>query len=184
MPPLSQILPPLLLLGVIGCAAPEGRLVWVRQHGGLANAEYQERAQRVAAPLLSGYSQGPRRLTVQVLDTDLLGAFGWPDGQIFFTRGLIALVDDDELAAVVSHELGHFLDRGHLHAVAGLQGCKEDLDAETRADLIGVEILRRQGIPSNALPRLLERILTSDQWPTECRNLLRRRLERLSQLDH
>jgi len=172
------------LITITGCASGESRPIWIRQHGGLADAEYQKRAQRVAAPLLVRYSQPTLALTVQVLDADSLGAFGWRDGQIYITRPLIALLDDDELAAVVSHELGHFLDRGHLHAVVGLQGCKEDLDAETRADLIGMELLRREGIPSDALPHMLERIMRSDQWPVECRELLRHRLESLSRRAH
>src|SRR5882724_8038825 len=168
------------LVTITGCAAGESRSIWIRQHGGVAADPQQQRALRIAKPLLSPYSTDHSALTLQVLDTDSLGAFGWRDGEIYITRGLADYLDDQELAAVVAHELGHLLDHGHVHAVAGLQGCKEDLDAETRADLIGMELLRRQGIPSDALPHMLERIMTSDQWPPECRNLLRHRLEILS----
>jgi len=132
-------------------------------------------------PLLAKYSTNGHRLSAQVLDTDVLGAFGWRDGEIYITRGLADLLDDEELAAVVAHELGHLLDHGHVRAMVGLQGCKQDLDAETRADVIGIEVLRQQGISSNALPRMLERIITSDKWPPECHERLRQRLERLSQ---
>src|SRR2546430_27653 len=121
---LSRIFGTLLLLGVIGCTASESRSEWVRQHGGLLGGDYQDRARRVSASLLSQCRSENQNLTVSVLDAEVLGAFGWRDGQIYVTRGLVTLLDDDELAAVVSHELGHLLDRGHLHAVAGLQGCR------------------------------------------------------------
>jgi Zn-dependent protease with chaperone function len=45
------------------------------------------------------------------IDESFANAFAFPGGQIFITRGLLALVDRDELAAVLGHEIGHVLER-------------------------------------------------------------------------
>jgi Zn-dependent protease with chaperone function len=43
-----------------------------------------------------------------------VGAWAWADGHIRVSRALVDLLDDNELAAALSHELGHLLDRGDL----------------------------------------------------------------------
>ncbi len=55
------------------------------------------------------YSDQPRAdWTFTVLDTPVVNAFAVSGGYIYVTRGLLALVDDEaELAAVLSHEIGH-----------------------------------------------------------------------------
>lgn len=55
------------------------------------------------------YSDQPRAdWTFTVLDTPVVNAFAVSGGYIYVTRGLLALVDDKtELAAVLSHEIGH-----------------------------------------------------------------------------
>lgn len=45
------------------------------------------------------------------IDEQFANAFAFPGGQIFVTRGLLSLVDADELAAVLGHEIGHVLER-------------------------------------------------------------------------
>jgi predicted Zn-dependent protease len=47
---------------------------------------------------------------VTVLNSDSVNAFALPTGQLYVTRGLIALANDDsELASVVAHEMGHVI---------------------------------------------------------------------------
>ena len=46
-----------------------------------------------------------------VTDQSFVNAFAFPGGRIFVTRGLLNLCDDDELAAVIGHEIGHVLHR-------------------------------------------------------------------------
>ena len=46
-----------------------------------------------------------------VTDQRFVNAFAYPGGRIFVTRGLLDLCDDDELAAVIGHEVGHVLHR-------------------------------------------------------------------------
>ena len=49
---------------------------------------------------------------VTLLDSPVVNAFALPSGDIFVTRGLIALADDaSEVAAVMAHEIGHITAR-------------------------------------------------------------------------
>ena len=56
----------------------------------------------------------------RVIDKDEVNAFALPGGYIFVFRGLIEKVDrDDELAAVIAHEIAHVVAR---HSIKSLQG--------------------------------------------------------------
>lgn len=58
--------------------------------------------------------------TFRVIDKDEVNAFSLPGGYIFIFKGLIEKVDtDDELAAVIAHEIAHVVAR---HSVKRLQG--------------------------------------------------------------
>jgi predicted Zn-dependent protease len=57
-----------------------------------------------------------------VLDTDEVNAFAAPGGYIFITRGMLrGLENEDELAAILAHEIGH------ASAKHGLKSIKGDL---------------------------------------------------------
>lgn len=59
---------------------------------------------RLAA--VSGSSNRPLRVTI--LNSPSINAFALPSGEIYVTRGLLALADDEsELAAVIAHEIAH-----------------------------------------------------------------------------
>lgn len=54
-----------------------------------------------------------------VLDTDEINAFACPGGIIFITRGMLNLVqNEDELAAVLTHEIGHVTQKHGLKAIS------------------------------------------------------------------
>lgn len=54
-----------------------------------------------------------------VLDTDEINAFACPGGIIFITRGMLNLVqNEDELAAVLGHEIGHVTQKHGLKAIS------------------------------------------------------------------
>ena len=58
--------------------------------------------------------------TFRVIDKDDVNAFALPGGYIFVFRGLVEKIDsDDELAAVIAHEIAHVVAR---HSVKRLQG--------------------------------------------------------------
>ena len=47
-----------------------------------------------------------------MLNSQSVNAFALPTGQLYVTRGLIALANDDsELASVLAHEMGHVIAR-------------------------------------------------------------------------
>jgi predicted Zn-dependent protease len=53
-----------------------------------------------------------------VLDTDEINAFACPGGIIFITRGVFDFVEnEDELAAVVAHEVAHVVNRDGVKAI-------------------------------------------------------------------
>jgi len=53
-----------------------------------------------------------------VLDTDEINAFACPGGIIFITRGMLNLVqNEDELAAVLAHEIGHVIQKHGLKSI-------------------------------------------------------------------
>jgi predicted Zn-dependent protease len=52
------------------------------------------------------------RFTVTILNSPGVNAFALPDGQLFVTRGLLALVNDNaEMAAIMAHEMAHVVVR-------------------------------------------------------------------------
>src|SRR5437867_8274260 len=88
-----------LLLLTVGCAAgTQSRTVnqWVSRQGGVLPGSRQARAEATAAPLIACCNG--RRISLQILDTDSVGAFSWASGRIFVTRGLIDRLDDQELS--------------------------------------------------------------------------------------
>lgn len=64
-----------------------------------------------------------------ILDENEPNAFAIPGGVIGFTRGLIHVLEDNEMAAafVVAHELGHFANRDHLRGLVRRLGTSATL---------------------------------------------------------
>lgn len=156
-----------------GCAT---RDEWVGRCGGLAGGAVEERARRVAAPLVKAC--GDKRVIVRVLDSDAVTAYAWPGGEIYVTRGLLERMDDAEVAAAVAHEIGHLLNDGHLKRPVGLKGCGALEDEEAAADQTGVELLKRCGMEGAAMRRMLE--IVARHSGASCRADLFKRLEQLA----
>lgn len=81
--------------------------------------------------------------TFQILEGDEINAFATPGGHIFITRGMLALTEtEDELAAVLAHEIGHVAMRHGLGSIrtarvisAVQDGMFEALETVTDAQL-------------------------------------------------
>ena len=57
----------------------------------------------------------PYHIQTYLLDEDTINAFAVPGGKIVVTRGMLEhLKNENELASVIGHELGHFKHRDHL----------------------------------------------------------------------
>ena len=124
--------------------------------------------------------------SVILLDTPIYNAAALPNGQLFVTRGILALANDRaELAAALAHELGHVIAkhsaqriveraRARVDAanVARTYGDPEVLratvaahqqslaafsrDKEIEADRISVDLLRKAGYDPRAAGRMLQ----------------------------
>lgn len=82
-----------------------------------ANAQL-ESVQELVDGLARRWPNSPYQFTVEIHDTDEANAFAFPGGLIIVTQGLLDEVEsENELAFVLSHELGHYRNRDHLRAL-------------------------------------------------------------------
>ena len=139
----------------------------------------QQRAE--AACALFNRELGGRAPQIHVLNTEAVGAYGWPDAQIYVSRGLVDLLTDEQLAAAVAHEMGHLLADGHLHSIVSLRGCCQTPDAEVRADAVAVELLRTRGIPPGVMIDMLQRVESGASVSSSCRAGIAKRIELIRQ---
>ncbi|TMK04822.1 MAG: Zn-dependent protease [Alphaproteobacteria bacterium] len=67
---------------------------------------------QVVASLVAASERPEVQYRVTILNSASINAFALPSGQLYVTRGLIALADDtSELASVLSHEMSHVIAR-------------------------------------------------------------------------
>src|SRR6516225_5904594 len=67
---------------------------------------------QTAAKLVAASERPDVHYRVTILNSDAVNAFALPTGQLYVTRGLIALANDtSELASVLSHEMSHVIAR-------------------------------------------------------------------------
>jgi Zn-dependent protease with chaperone function len=149
---------PLLL--TMACAslpagdAPAWR-AWSVRHGGVLAPEQAAHAYARAEAALARIAPACdcAHLTVRVLGEEEAAAFAFRDGSVFVTRGLAELLDENELAAALAHEVGHLTRRGD-----GLP----DPEAERLADRIGADVLHASGLPPELMTRMLRRLAAAD----------------------
>src|SRR5262249_7450143 len=80
-------------------------------YGGIYNEpRLQTLIERTVERLVAASDRPDLHYKVTVLNSQSVNAFALPSGQLYVTRGLIALANDDsELASVLAHEMGHVL---------------------------------------------------------------------------
>ncbi len=80
-------------------------------YGGVYNDQrLQSLIEHTVERLVAASDRPELRYKVTVLNSQSVNAFALPSGQLYVTRGLIALANDDsELASVLAHEMGHVL---------------------------------------------------------------------------
>ena len=159
------------------------------QFGGLAGAGANERVKRVGARLVaqSSAASTPYQYGFYVLaDRRTVNAFALPGGQIFITEALLAqLATEDELAAVLGHEIGHVLARHSAEHLAKQQltrqlvgavvvgggsyetaqlaqiagsfiNMKHGRDDELESDALGLRLVREAGYDPAAMIRVMQ----------------------------
>jgi predicted Zn-dependent protease len=85
----------------------------VAAYGGVyENARVQDMLDRTVERLVAASERPDLRYQITILNSPAVNAFALPNGQLYVTRGLIALANDNsELASVLAHEMAHVLAR-------------------------------------------------------------------------
>lgn len=118
----------------------------IKEYGVVEDAQLRSMVNRVGARLVPYTERPDVNYTFTVLDSDEVNAFALPGGFVYVTRGLLALANsEDELAAVMAHEIGHVTARHSAErysrgAVAGLGAgiIAILLDSKEAGQLLGV----------------------------------------------
>lgn len=134
--------------------------------------------------LLKLHPNWQNEIHVYLVKSAAVNAFTTPDGGIFINMGLISrLNNEDELAFVLSHEIGHYVKK---HSIQGyiknkeidqksrkenekelssaLQKCQYSQKSEMEADLWGLTLFEDSGYSWNAIPTVFE-ILKNSNLP-------------------
>ena len=79
-----------------------------RQYQLVEDPEINAYVQKIGEKILSTYPPQPFKFKFYVINSDVYNAFAGPGAQIFVHSGLLeALSNEDELAGIISHEIGH-----------------------------------------------------------------------------
>jgi Zn-dependent protease with chaperone function len=117
-----------------------------------------------------------RPICVRVLNADRPCAYCWPDGTLFVTKGLLRLLDDDELTGALAHEIGH-LSGGSAGVRSAAFSGNGGMDCEVRADAAGCELLQAAGLSPDFLARALLKVRDDPQTPASLRTALSQRVQ-------
>ena len=177
--------------GALGCASdPSGtrmlgamtsvdasvrRAAFESGHGGRIDGDRRAKLEAIVAQFTGSDWQGPT-IRVAVLASDNPNAYVLASGHLYATLGLFDEVcTDDELAAVVAHELAHLHD---LRSFFDFNLTPEQrLEIEAQADTLALGMLRAAGYRVTALPEMVNRLANEqpDGWA-------RHRCDRISAL--
>jgi predicted Zn-dependent protease len=82
-------------------------------YGGVyEDAKLHAMVNRLVERLVAASEKPDQKYEVTILNSPAVNAFALPNGQLYVTRGLIALANDKaELASVLAHEMGHVIAR-------------------------------------------------------------------------
>src|ERR1700742_1135510 len=82
-------------------------------YGGVyENAKIQAMIEQTVSRLVAASERPDLKYQVTMLNSPAVNAFALPNGQLYVTRGLIALANDNsELASVMAHEMAHVIAR-------------------------------------------------------------------------
>jgi putative metalloprotease len=162
-----------LLVGCSGRATSSADR-WLDRNGGCCEAG-TARLARVAARFDRVLSSPIKTV---VLDRSELRAYSFPSGEVIVSRGLLSACSDDELTAVIGHELGHLLHDGH--ATAALVGqVPAGGDVESAADAASVRLLTAIHVPTGSMRSALQKVHDSLPADSDLRVAIAARMRRL-----
>ena len=80
--------------------------------GAYENERVQSQIEKTVDRLVAASERPDLKYRVTVLNSPAINAFALPNGQLYITRGLVALASDKaEIASVLAHEMGHVIAR-------------------------------------------------------------------------
>ena len=170
-----------LVAWAAGCAhrtTASAPAAWIDQLGGRETGVYECRATRVLDRLLNEPVRC--RFSVAVLGSPEPVAYCWPNGDVFVTRGLLDLLDDEELAAAIAHEVGHVMTAPPSHGIVSLRGRDSRLTAEVDADAAGAKLLTAAGLHPDAMSAMLAKVRDAVDIPSRYREQMSRRIDLLT----
>ncbi|WP_245500693.1 M48 family metalloprotease [Rhizobium sp. BK251] len=120
----------------------------VASYGGeYKDAKTERLVARIAGALTSVSENPSQSYRITILNSPAINAFALPGGYLYVTRGLLALANDaSEVAAVLSHEMGH------VTANHGIERQKRE-EAEVIASRVVAEVLSSDIAGKQALAR-------------------------------
>ncbi len=96
--------------------ADEAREALIDEHGLYVHPEVEAYVTEIGLKVAQLSHQPNFAWRFTILDTEISNAFALPRGQVFVTRGLLALLQNEaELAAVLGHEIAHVTARHGAH---------------------------------------------------------------------
>jgi predicted Zn-dependent protease len=94
----------------MAAAASERQRILANYGGVYRHREAEILVAQIAGQLLTAAEQPNQTISVTVMDSPEINAFALPGGDIYITRGMLALANDtSEIAAVVAHEMAHVI---------------------------------------------------------------------------
>jgi len=133
----------LILLLPAQCYAAKGIAERIEEKIGLdEDATLQEKVDIIGQKLADVCDRKDIVYTFKVLKGEKVNAFVLPDGYIYIYKGLIDKIkSDDEIAAVLAHEIGHIVGRHHekrrrRHIIANIFRMVAVTGAETTKDKV------------------------------------------------
>lgn len=161
--------------------------------------DINERVEKILDKITAVSDRHDLVYTIRVVDDDELNAFSLPGGYVFINRGLIEKVDnDDQLAAVIGHEVAHITAKHALKRIQGAYGAtalelasalsghgalaagislaansilfKNSREDEFESDRLGVKYMRLAGYNPMEMKKMLGKLL-ADQMKGPTRPL-------------
>jgi len=93
-------------------AQREHRRILAAYGGAYSNPKLEESLNRTIEKLVAASERPDLHYRVTILNSPAINAFALPTGQLYVTRGLLALANDtSEISSVLSHEMAHVIAR-------------------------------------------------------------------------
>jgi len=139
---------------VIASLPSEGEVHPSRKNGGKLSA-----AQRIL-----DYSARSGAVTIRVVDIDSAFVGLYYRTVVLVSGKALALLDADELAALVAHEMGHDDDWNEYSRAMQAHDSEKMRELELKADGLGVLTLEHLGISPDRLASAVQKVMRYNDW--------------------